>query len=353
MLRILALPFVLVALFAAGCGGSEESTGTGGAGSLVYSGFGSSSDDAMEETVFKPFTADTGTKVTMDAASENIVAKLRAASAAGDVPWSLIRIEEEDAVVLQKQGLIEPLPEDLKERISGKFGPDSVTDYGIPYIDYSSVLICNSKLVDPCPTNMAEFFDTEHFKGPRTMYADGWLDNLVFALEADGMAPDEIFPLDVDRAFAKLDEIRDSIDVWWTNSDQSEQIFRDGEVAMGPIWSGRAASLVAEGKGIEPEFEGSLLARELWVVPKGAPNPEGAYELMEWYADHPAAVGAFITERRIGIDMPAAYEHVPKEVTDALPTSPANAAPAVKVDFDWVTENRDAVYKRWQEWLTQ
>jgi putative spermidine/putrescine transport system substrate-binding protein len=351
MLRTLALPVVLVALLAAGCGGSEESTG--GGGSLVYSNFGSGSDDAMAETVFKPFTADTGTKVTTDAASENIVAKLRAASQAGDVPWSLIRIEEEDAVVLEKDGLIEPLPDDLKQRIQSDFGPGSVTDYGIPYIDYSSVLVCDTEVVDPCPKNMADFFDTERFQGPRTMYADGWLDNLVFALEADGVPPDQMFPLDVDRAFAKLDEIRDSIDVWWTNSDQSEQIFRDGEVAMGPMWSGRAATLAAEDPRFQPQFEGALLARELWVVPKGAPNPDGAYELMEWYATHPKEVAAFMTERHNGIDMPAAYQYVPKEITDSLPTSPANEAQEVKVDFDWVTENRDAVYKRWQEWLTQ
>jgi len=350
MLRLLALSFLLLAI-AAGCGGSDESTAAGG-DSIVYSGFGSGSDDVANEIFFKPFTADTGTRVTLDGASENIVAKLRAASAAGDVPWSLIRAEEEDVVVLEHDGLIEPLPADVQDRLSSRFGSGSVTDFGIPFIDYTSVLVCNTEAVDPCPADMAEFFDTERFKGPRTMYADGWLDNLVFALEADGVPPDEIFPLDVDRAFAKLDEIRDSIDVWWTNSDQAEQIFRDEEVTMGPMWSGRAATLASEGP-FQPEFEGALLARELWVVPKGAPNPEGAYALMEWYATHPKEVGAFITERRNGIDMPTAYEYVPQEITDALPTSPANRAQEVQVDFDWVTENRDAVYKRWQEWLTQ
>src|SRR3954454_968797 len=323
MRRALVLLLALVALAAGGCGGSGGSESSS-RDSLVYSGFGSGSDDAANEIIFKPFTDDTGVKVTMDAASENIVAKLRAASAADDVPWSLIRMEEEDAVVLEKDGLIAPLPTDLKARLQSRFGPGSITPYGIPFIDYSSVLVCNSKLVETCPTSMADFFDTEHFKGPRTMYADGWLDNLVFALEADGVPPDQIFPLDVDRAFRKLDEIRDSVDVWWTNSDQAEQIFRDGEVAMGPIWSGRAATLASDGNDFQVEFNGALLARELWVVPKGAPNPEGAYKLMEWSATHPKEVGAYITERRNGIDMPAAYKYVPKEITDALPTSPSN-----------------------------
>ncbi|MEO8290889.1 MAG: ABC transporter substrate-binding protein [Gaiellaceae bacterium] len=355
-MRRLALAGCLGALLlASGCGGAGEEAATGSrpSGTVVYSGFGSGSDELADELMFKPFATETGVKVKLDASSENIVAKLRAAEQAGNVPWSLIRAEEEDIVVLEQDGLIEPLPPEVKAKLVPRFGPGAVTDYGVPFIDYSSVLVCNSRLVNPCPRTMADFWDTERFKGPRTMYADGWLDNLVFALEADGVSPEEIFPLDVDRAFRKLDEIRDSIDVWWTNSEQAEQIFRDGEVALGPIWSGRAATLASEGKGIEVEFEGALLARELWVVPKGAPNAQAAYALMEWYATHPAIVGDYITERRNGIDMPDAYANVPAEIANALPTAPTNSANQVKVDFDWVAANRDEVFRRWQEWLTR
>ncbi len=289
----------------------------------------------------------------IDASSEEIVAKLRAAKQAGNVPWSLIRAEEEDLVVLVGDGLIEPIPDDLKARLAKHFSPGTVTDYGVPYIDYSAVLVCNTREIEPCPATMADFWDTERYKGPRTMYADGWLDNLVFALEADGVPADEIFPLDVDRAFRKLDEIRDSIDVWWTNSEQAEQIFRDREVVMGPMWSGRAAQLAASGEGFEIQFEGAVRARELLVVPKGAPNAAAGFALMEWYATHPKAIAGFMTERRNGIPSPDAYKDVPAEVAATLATAPQNAAKQVEVDFDWVSANRDEVFKRYQEWLTQ
>ena len=34
---------------------------------------------------------------------------------------------------------------------------------------------------------------------------------------ADGVAPDKLYPLDVDRAFKKLEEIKPNITVWWTS----------------------------------------------------------------------------------------------------------------------------------------
>jgi putative spermidine/putrescine transport system substrate-binding protein len=54
------------------------------------------------------------------------------------------------------------------------------------------------------PKNWADFWDVKKFPGNRSM-----LHNAVraaqFALVADGVSPDKIFPMDVDRAFKKLD----------------------------------------------------------------------------------------------------------------------------------------------------
>jgi spermidine/putrescine-binding protein len=200
---------------------------------------------------------------------------------------------------------------------------------------------------------MREFWDTKQFPGRRTLYADGWLDNVMFALEADGVAKDELFPLDVDRAFGKLDQIRKSVNVWWTNSEQAEQIFRDGEVAMGPIWSGRAALLAASSPKFQLAFDGAIAAREFLVVPKGAPNPEAGFALMEWYATHPRAQAEFITERRNGLSNPKAFDYISPKIANTISTAPENAEQSVPVDFDWVVENRDETYRRWQEWLTK
>ena len=58
------------------------------------------------------------------------------------------------------------------------------------------------------------------------------IDTLEIALMADGVAPKDLYPLDLDRAFRKLDEIKDHIAVWWTGGAQSTQLLESGEVDM-------------------------------------------------------------------------------------------------------------------------
>ena len=81
-------------------------------------------------------------------------------------------------------------------------------------------------------------------------------------LEVPGVAKEDVFPLDVDRAFAKLDELKPNINVWWTTGDQSQQIFRDEEVVMGIMWDGRAHGLRDQGVDVQLSFEGSPISRD-------------------------------------------------------------------------------------------
>ena len=55
-------------------------------------------------------------------------------------------------------------------------------------------------------------------------------------LLADGVKPEEIYPLDVDRAFKKLEPLLPNL-IFWDAGAQSQQLFRDGEVVMGNIWA--------------------------------------------------------------------------------------------------------------------
>ncbi|MFX5656770.1 extracellular solute-binding protein, partial [Acinetobacter baumannii] len=59
------------------------------------------------------------------------------------------------------------------------------------------------------------------------------------ALLADGVALDQLYPLDVDRALKKIAEIKDHLVLWDTGAS-SQQLFRDGEVTMGQLWHTRA-----------------------------------------------------------------------------------------------------------------
>ena len=159
--------------------------------------------------------------------------------------------------------------------------------------------------------------------------------------------------MNVDRALGKLDEIRPSVHVWWTNSQQADDAFRSRDVALGFMWSGRAAVLVASDPDFRVIFDGALKARELLVVPKGAPDPAAAWKLVDWYATHPREQAAFMKLRRNGLPSPAAYEFVPQDIQATLATAPANARVGIRIDWNWVRKNRDTVFQRWQDWLTK
>ena len=58
------------------------------------------------------------------------------------------------------------------------------------------------------------------------------------AFLADGVAPDKLYPLDLDRAFKKLDSIKADI-IWWSAGAQSQQLLASAEAPFGS--SGTAA----------------------------------------------------------------------------------------------------------------
>ena len=73
--------------------------------------------------------------------------------------------------------------------------------------------------------------------------------SLEMALAADGVASADIYDVlatdeGVDRAFAKLDTIKDMV-VWWEAGAQPPQLLADGEVAMTTAYNGRIFNAVA------------------------------------------------------------------------------------------------------------
>ena len=65
------------------------------------------------------------------------------------------------------------------------------------------------------PANWADFWDVERSRRPRGMTEmDFEPPPLETALLAQGVAPDELYPLDIDAAFRSLDEIRPHITKW-------------------------------------------------------------------------------------------------------------------------------------------
>jgi hypothetical protein len=91
------------------------------------------------------------------------------------------------------------------------------------------------------------------------------------ALLADGVPRDKLYPLDVDRAFKKLEEIKPNITVWWTSGGQSAQLLHDGEVDMTMIWNGRASAVMKDDPDVAFTFNDGILQNTQLCILKNAP----------------------------------------------------------------------------------
>jgi mannopine transport system substrate-binding protein len=320
-------------------------------GTMVVASFGGKFAQALDEHYFQPFGHDAGVKVTMDPVGVQMVAKLQAQQAAGNVVWSLVMPHDQDTFAIAARGMLLPLPAEIKREALALYGPKIVSEWALARGLSASVFVCNPAVASRCPKDPAEFWNVKDFPGRRALYANGWLENLMYALQADGVSPEKLFPLDLDRAFRKLDELKPHVQVWWSTGDQSQQIFWDREVAMGVLWDGRAFGLAAQGVKLEISHRGAMLGWGSLAVPKGAPNPEAAWAFMRWYMAHPAAQGAVQRVTGYGESSPLASDHLPADMQRQMASHPDNIKQVVVPDLAWVSQHRPEIVKRWTEWL--
>ena len=204
----------------------------------------------------------------------------------------------------------------------------------------------------PQPASWADFWDVKAFPGPRALPNIGnpwWA--MIAALEADGVSRDALFPLDLDRAFRKLDEIKPHVTVWWKSGDQSQQIFRTREVVMAMLFSGRAFRLRSEGIPLGISWHGAPLDAAFWAATKAARHPNAALALLDFIYTRPKAHAEFAAESFGSTAQRGALDFLPADAKASSVLQPANWSKIVRVDREWLAANREKVLQRWSTWI--
>jgi putative spermidine/putrescine transport system substrate-binding protein len=199
------------------------------------------------------------------------------------------------------------------------------------------------------PAGWADFFDTTKFPGKRGTwdYSEGGI--FETALMADGVAPDALYPLDLPRATAKLNTIKDDL-VFWASGAESQELIGAGEVAMTLIWNGRGYSAKhTDGKPVEIQWNQQIVTADYLVVPKGSPNKDAAMKFIAWTvcAANNAGPSKYIpygpTNKNSTAD--------PSTVADlSVTNADENSA---YFDDAWLVENFEAVDAAYQAWKTE
>ena len=313
---------------------------------LFVNTWGGSWTSAQEAAYFKPFTEETGIRIRTIAPVS--YAKLKAQVVAKSYEWDVTSIEQGELARADKEGLIEPIDWAIVRKDKLFAGADYAN--GISACALGTNLAYRSdKYQNGGPQSWADFWDVEKFPGPRAMINNP-VRALVFALVADGVPVDQVFPLDIERAFRKLDRIKPHIKVWWTQGNQSQQLLRDGEVHMMAMWNARASELKAQGVPVELVWAGATIHTTMWCVARGAPNRDLAWRFIE-FASGARPQAEFCNRLFYGPTNPDAFKFLNPAFADQMPTYPPNAKVAVRPDSEWFAENAAKVQERFTQWV--
>lgn len=347
-LRILCGLVALSALLGAGsCKGTTQKPQR----ELVVVSYGGSFQEAQRKAFFDQFEKSTGIKVN-EAQWSGEYAKLKAMVESGDVTWDLVTTAESSLIERgAKEGILERI--DYTGIDKSRFYPESLTDYSVGFDHFSTVMGYSKKAYPDGtsrPKSWADFWDTKRFPGARSLRKDPRT-TLEFALLADGVPMDKLYPLDVERALRSLDKIAPSITVWWTSGHQPAQLLADNEVSLVSAFNGRIwAAAVHDGALVDIEWNQGALDTDSWVIPKGTKHYNEAMELIR-YTCNPQVQIELTKYIDYGPTMPEAYEKLSAEERAVLPTSPENRAKQFIYDAKWWAENEAWVIERWNKWL--
>lgn len=310
---------------------------------IVFTSWGGTTQDAQKKAWVEPFQRSYPTKVKLDGPTD--YGKLKAMVESGNVSWDVVDVEGDFAASAAKQGLLEKIDFSIVNRAD--LDPRFTTEYSVGSFYYSFVLGFNkTALGGKEPVSWTALFDTKTYPGRRTFYKWSAPGVLEIALLADGVAPDKLYPLDLDRAFRKLDTIKSGI-VWWSGGAQSQQLLASGEATIGQFWNGRVFAVQKEQPGIGVSWEQNLTAADVLVVPKGSKNKEEAMKFI-----------AMATSARAQADMAALTSYAPintgatklMAAADVAMLPDQHTQSQVNLDMNYWAANREAIAKRWYEW---
>lgn len=157
-----------------------------------------------------------------------------------------------------------------------------------------------------------------------------------------------MYPLDIDRAFRKMGELKASVPQWWASGAQPGQMLVSNQVTAASIWSGRVFTLQEQKAPIDFSWNEGMYQPAHWIVPKGAKNKDAAFQLAE-YSLQPEVQSKLWGNYPCVPTNSKAYDTMPVSYASKLPTAPEHADKQFLQDAVWWGANRAAVLKRWTE----
>lgn len=329
----LSLPAILAA-----CGGgsssSSSSSSEGGASNespelekmldsieskqVIIGNYGGDTEEVRRKVFWEPFEQRTGVKVVSADAGALAVPMLL-----GEIPtkWDALHgsISESWSAQLYGKKKLPTTPkiawEDLV--LPKKFQPYMWQSFFLAYT-YATI----EGNFDTEPTSWADFFDTKKFPGKRSWPAGYFTGGqLEAALFADGVEPDEMYPIDFERAQKKIESIQDDL-VIYTEYAQAQSFLTSKTASMSYAPNGLWHELEGKGVAVSVIWDATpiLDTNGMNILPE-PPNPD-AVEALAAFCNQPKLQAEFAKMTNYGPPTEEAFEELSEEEVEKLPNAP-------------------------------
>ncbi len=344
------------------------------ADSMTAVSWGGAYQASQTKAYTEPYKEMTGIEVVWDESSPEAVAKLRAQNEAGNVTWDIVDVEAADAIRLCDEGLaMEYDPDELLAEgedgssASDDFGDMIVSDCFIPQIVFSTTFGYRTDMVpegvEP-PKGACDVFDLETYPGKRALNKQP-IANMEWALLCDGVPYEEVYDLleteeGQDRAFAKLDTIKDET-IWWSAAAETPQLLADGEIFMGSTYNGRLFSVIAEqDQPVGMAWDWQMLDLDGWIIPEGLPEDRLARvkDFVKFATDtqrlaDQAKYISYGPARKSSAPLVGEHAELGIDMKQHMPTDPNNGEHTFVNNYLWWADYRDDLDAKFQAWLAQ
>ena len=258
-------------------------------------------------------------------------------------------------------------PRRTAPRPTDDFGDMIVSDCFIPQIVYSTTFGYRTDVEawgGKEPQDVCDVFDLETFPGKRSLEKRP-INNMEWALYCDGVAKEDIYdvletPAGVERAFAKLDEIKDET-IWWSAGAETPQRLADGEVVMGSTYNGRLFALIEEDEQpVRMLWDMQVFDLDGWIIPADLPEERlnRAMHFVHFATDtqrlaDQAKYISYGPARASSAPLVSTHAELGIDMAPHMPTDPENAQNTLLYNYEWWADNRDDLDARFQAWLTK
>jgi putative spermidine/putrescine transport system substrate-binding protein len=338
---LLGSAFVVPSLLSACSSGGASG---GGSSRLTFTSDGGAYQEAMTKAWLNAFQKESGTKITQDSPKD--YAKLKAMVQSKNVTWDVMTAGDAFGLNDADKALLEPLTQADIPQIAD-INPNFVKSHRVGHEVFANVIAYRTDAFGGrTPEGWKDFFDVQKFPGKRGLrqFSGGGI--FEYALLADGVDPKALYPLDFERAIAKLESIKDHI-VWWTTGAQSAQLIADKEVVFCHMWNGRVYDLQQNKTPVEIQWNQHFAQADYLTIPKGAADVAACKKLISYILD--AKNNARLTDYLPYGPTNTKATDVNEKVANQLPTAHANVA--AYFDDEYRSKNAVEIDKKFQDWL--